>query len=63
MRVQINIEELKQARCIVAELAAANPLLTPVFERLDKEYNMLAGSRETAIQRIARQRREIRDLA
>jgi hypothetical protein len=63
MRVQIDSEQLKQARCIVAELAASNPLLTPVFERLDREYSALAESRETPIQRIARQRREIRELA
>ena len=63
MRVQVKLEELKQARSIVAELAAANPLLTPVFERLDSEYNALATIRETPLQRIARQRREIRELA
>lgn len=59
----VKIEELKQARRVVAELALANPLLTPIFERLDKEYNALVDMRETPLQRIARQRREIRELA
>ena len=59
----VKIDELKQARRVVAELALANPLLTPIFERLDKEYNALVGMRETPLQRIARQRREIRELA
>ena len=59
----VKIEELKQARRVVAELALANPLLTPIFERLDKEYIALVDMRETPLQRIARQRREIRELA
>ncbi|GAM00006.1 hypothetical protein [Sphingomonas parapaucimobilis] len=58
----VTLEELKKARRIVAELAEANPLLAPVFERLDDEYQAMAGRRETPIQKIARQRREIRDL-
>lgn len=34
----VTASEIREARGIVAELAAANPLLLPVFERLEREY-------------------------
>lgn len=61
--MSVMFEELRKARSIVAELAEGNPLLAPVFERLDKEYTAMLGRQETPIMRIARQRREIRELA
>lgn len=59
----VTLAELREARGIVAELAANNPLHPPVFERLDREYKAMLGKAETPIASEARRRREVRELA
>ena len=59
----VTIQEVREARGIVAELAANNPLLQPVFDRLDREYQaMRAAPKLTPMQAEARRRRELREL-
>lgn len=58
--MSVSIADLREARGIVAELAAKNPLLQPVFDRLDRECRAFT---ETPLQAEARRRREIRELA
>lgn len=64
MKAVVTLADVREARGIVAELAAANPLLQPVFDRLDREYAaMRAGANaESSLQRAARRSREAREL-
>jgi hypothetical protein len=57
-----NINDVRKARQIVAELAANNPLITPVFERIDREYKAMLASGESEMQKLARRARETRQL-
>lgn len=57
-----DINDVRKARQIVAELAANNPLITPVFERIDREYKAMLTSGESEMQKLARRAREMRQL-
>lgn len=53
------LADIREARGVVAELAAANPILQPVFERLDREYR---AAKEDGVDRVARRARDAREL-
>ena len=58
------IEEVREARGKVAELAARNPLLQPVFDRLDREYQAMVNlPRLSPLQSVAQRRADLRQLA
>jgi len=62
--MSVSLADLREARGIVAELAVNNPLLQPVFDRLDREYKAaLAAPKLTPAQAEASRRRDIRALA
>ncbi|SEM87086.1 hypothetical protein SAMN04488103_102299 [Gemmobacter aquatilis] len=62
--MSVSLADLREARGIVAELAVNNPLLQPVFDRLDREYKAaFAAPKLTPAQAEARRRRDIRALA
>lgn len=62
--MSVTVKELREARGIVAELAAKNPLLQPVFDRLDREYeSMVAKPRLPRLQFEAKRRADLRQLA
>lgn len=56
------LAEIREARGVVAELAVANPLLEPVFDRLDREYTMAKEGNESPLMVAAVRAREIRTL-
>lgn len=59
----VNLADLREARGVVAELAANNPLLQPVFDRLDREFQqMIAKPKLSPTQALAQRRRELREL-
>ncbi len=67
MRIQtapITLERVRHAHGLAAELAANNPILTPVFERIDRELKAMisAPARETRLEMTVRRRKEIREL-
>ena len=57
-------DEIRAARDKVAELASVNPLLKPIFDRLDREYEAAkAGPKPVSrLEAIAARRRRTRDL-
>jgi hypothetical protein len=59
-----NLQDLRKARGIVAELVTESDLLMPIFERLDNEVRMFEARTltESRLQKLARRSREIRDL-
>lgn len=62
--MSVSLADLREARGIVAELAVNNPLLQPVFDRLDREYKAaLAVPKLTPLQAAAQRYQEIRALA
>lgn len=62
--MSVSLADLREARGVVAELVVNNPLLQPVFDRLDREYKAaLAAPKLTPAQAEARRRRDIRALA
>lgn len=64
MFMVFSIEEVREARGKVAELAAQNPLLQPVFDRLDREYKaMVNRPRISPVQLEAMRRADLRQLA
>lgn len=64
MHLPFTPEEIRAARDKVAELAMVNPALTPVFDRLDREYELAKAGRQpvTKLEAAARRRRRTRDL-
>jgi hypothetical protein len=64
MQVTFTPDEIRAARDKVAELALMNPLLTPVFDRLDREYELAKAGRQpvSRLEAAARRRRRTRDL-
>lgn len=60
----IPLDELREARGVVAELAARNPLLQPVFDQLDREYEAMAAKpRLSKVEFEAMRRADLRELA
>lgn len=64
MQLTITPEEIRTARDKVAELAMVNPMLTPVFDRLDREYELAKAGRHpvSRLEAAATRRRRTRDL-
>lgn len=64
MQVTFTPDEIRAARDKVAELALMNPLLTPIFDRLDREYELAKAGRHpvSRLEAAAARRRRTRDL-
>lgn len=64
MNSPITIERVRNAHGIAAELAANNPILMPVFERVDRELKAMLESpkSETPLEKTVRRRRDIREF-
>lgn len=60
----ITPDQIRAARDKVAELALVNPMLTPVFDRLDREYELAKSGRQPVnrLEAAAARRRRIREL-
>lgn len=56
------LAEIRKARGVVAELAAANPLIKPVFDRIEAEYQRALAGNESPLEQVARRQKEIREL-
>lgn len=54
-----SLAEIREARGVVAELAAANPALRPVFDRLDREYKARV---QDPMEKAASRARDLREI-
>lgn len=59
-----NINDVKKAMDIVAQLAAENAAYLPIFESFERDYDMMksGGTSQARAMRIARRRKEIAAL-
>jgi hypothetical protein len=59
-----NINDVRKAMDIVAQLAAENPAYLPIFESFERDYNLMkiGETSQARATRIARRRRDMASL-
>ncbi|MGB3250089.1 MAG: hypothetical protein WBB13_13100 [Tabrizicola sp.] len=64
MQTIMTLERIRDARDKAAELAVLNPLLMPVFESMDRDYEAAKAGKApmSRVEAIAARRRRTREL-